>query len=354
MYAQGGPGRLPRRPPLLPGRGRPSRPRRPDRHDALPALPPDGRVRLLLHARGHPGDRGADPGRPPHDHEGARPLPDERAPRALPHVPPAGPRRDPRGQALTSRHFRRARSELSRSQSLTLRRRGSSRSAPGRPGPGGAAPARDAGEARARDRAPAGARRPTARRFASGPGRSGGRRAMPPGHRRRRPGRDEGLHRPDPRGRRVGAPGAPRPGLGRRPRTPSAPRSSTSSSRTTTTWRSGRGAHASPAGPPEAVTALPPGVGVAADVGLGHHMEDRWAVQATPGGLFAAVYDGHGGARVADRAAAELHLAVLARPAGRPRSGRRPPPGVRRAGGGDGRRRLRLDGRGAPADRGRR
>jgi serine/threonine protein phosphatase PrpC len=40
-------------------------------------------------------------------------------------------------------------------------------------------------------------------------------------------------------------------------------------------------------------------------------MEDRWAVQATPGGLFAAVYDGHGGSRVADRAAADLHLAVL-------------------------------------------
>jgi serine/threonine protein phosphatase PrpC len=41
-------------------------------------------------------------------------------------------------------------------------------------------------------------------------------------------------------------------------------------------------------------------------------MEDRWAVQVTPGGLFAAVYDGHGGARVADLAAAELHRAVLA------------------------------------------
>jgi serine/threonine protein phosphatase PrpC len=46
-------------------------------------------------------------------------------------------------------------------------------------------------------------------------------------------------------------------------------------------------------------------------------MEDRWAVQATAHGLFAAVYDGHGGARVADRAAADLHLAVLrARQAG--------------------------------------
>jgi serine/threonine protein phosphatase PrpC len=40
-------------------------------------------------------------------------------------------------------------------------------------------------------------------------------------------------------------------------------------------------------------------------------MEDRWAVQATPAGLFAAVYDGHGGAQVADLAAAELHRAVL-------------------------------------------
>jgi serine/threonine protein phosphatase PrpC len=40
-------------------------------------------------------------------------------------------------------------------------------------------------------------------------------------------------------------------------------------------------------------------------------MEDRWAVQSTPQGLFAAVYDGHGGVRVADRAAAELHDAVL-------------------------------------------
>jgi serine/threonine protein phosphatase PrpC len=40
-------------------------------------------------------------------------------------------------------------------------------------------------------------------------------------------------------------------------------------------------------------------------------MEDRWAVELTPAGLYAAVYDGHGGVRVADRAAAELHLAVL-------------------------------------------
>jgi serine/threonine protein phosphatase PrpC len=59
------------------------------------------------------------------------------------------------------------------------------------------------------------------------------------------------------------------------------------------------------------VTTLPPGVGVAADVGLRDHMEDRWAVQATSHGLYVAVYDGHGGARVADRAAAELHPAVL-------------------------------------------
>jgi serine/threonine protein phosphatase PrpC len=62
---------------------------------------------------------------------------------------------------------------------------------------------------------------------------------------------------------------------------------------------------------PEAVTTLPAGVGVAADTGRRSHMEDRWAVQVTPGGLFAAVYDGHSGAQVADRAAAELHLAVL-------------------------------------------
>jgi serine/threonine protein phosphatase PrpC len=59
------------------------------------------------------------------------------------------------------------------------------------------------------------------------------------------------------------------------------------------------------------VTTLPAGVGVAADAGRRSHMEDRWAVQTTPDGLFAAVYDGHGGAEVADRAAAELHLAVL-------------------------------------------
>ena len=59
------------------------------------------------------------------------------------------------------------------------------------------------------------------------------------------------------------------------------------------------------------MTTLPAGVGVATDVGLRAHMEDRWAVQATPGGLFAAVYDGHGGTRVADQAAALLHLAVL-------------------------------------------
>jgi serine/threonine protein phosphatase PrpC len=62
---------------------------------------------------------------------------------------------------------------------------------------------------------------------------------------------------------------------------------------------------------PQAVTVQPAGVGVAADAGLRAHMEDRWAVHATPHGLFAAVYDGHGGARVADQAAALLHLAVL-------------------------------------------
>ena len=59
------------------------------------------------------------------------------------------------------------------------------------------------------------------------------------------------------------------------------------------------------------MTPLPAGVGVAADGGPRAYMEDRWAVQVTPRGLFAAVYDGHGGDRVANLAAAELHLAVL-------------------------------------------
>jgi serine/threonine protein phosphatase PrpC len=59
------------------------------------------------------------------------------------------------------------------------------------------------------------------------------------------------------------------------------------------------------------VTPLPAGVGVAADAGLRPHMEDRWSAHAMPHGLFAAVYDGHGGARVADRAALELPPAVL-------------------------------------------
>jgi serine/threonine protein phosphatase PrpC len=59
------------------------------------------------------------------------------------------------------------------------------------------------------------------------------------------------------------------------------------------------------------VTLLPAGVGVAADIGRRPSMEDRWAVQVTPGGLFAAVYDGHGGSRIAERVAAELHLSVL-------------------------------------------
>ena len=36
------------------------------------------------------------------DHAGDRPLPDERAPRAVPEVPPARPRRDPRPRALTA------------------------------------------------------------------------------------------------------------------------------------------------------------------------------------------------------------------------------------------------------------
>ena len=77
-------------------------------------------------------------------------------------------------------------------------------------------------------------------------------------------------------------------------------------------------------------------------------MEDRWAVHATPGGLFAAVYDGHGGAAVADRAAAELHLAVLRAL----EAGLDPADALRQAFDelerGDGRPRLRLDGRAAP------
>jgi serine/threonine protein phosphatase PrpC len=40
-------------------------------------------------------------------------------------------------------------------------------------------------------------------------------------------------------------------------------------------------------------------------------MEDRWAVHAGAASLFAAVYDGHGGAVAADRAAAELHPLVF-------------------------------------------
>lgn len=59
------------------------------------------------------------------------------------------------------------------------------------------------------------------------------------------------------------------------------------------------------------MTPLPAGVGVAANGGPRAYMEDRWAVQLTPGGLYAAVYDGHGGAQAADVAAAELHRAVL-------------------------------------------
>src|SRR5262249_55430976 len=61
----------------------------------------------------------------------------------------------------------------------------------------------------------------------------------------------------------------------------------------------------------QAVMALPAGVGVAADAGPRAYLEDRWAVAVTPGGLFAAVYDGHAGAEVADLAAADLHRAVL-------------------------------------------
>jgi serine/threonine protein phosphatase PrpC len=59
------------------------------------------------------------------------------------------------------------------------------------------------------------------------------------------------------------------------------------------------------------MTSLPAGVGVAANGGPRAYMEDRWAVQAMPGGLLAAVYDGHGGSAVADLAAAELHRGVL-------------------------------------------
>ena len=58
------------------------------------------------------------------------------------------------------------------------------------------------------------------------------------------------------------------------------------------------------------MTPLPPGVGIAADRGLRAYMEDRWAVHKTPHGLLAAVFDGHGGVLVADRAATMLPLAL--------------------------------------------
>jgi serine/threonine protein phosphatase PrpC len=59
------------------------------------------------------------------------------------------------------------------------------------------------------------------------------------------------------------------------------------------------------------ISAIPAGIGVAADAGQRSHMEDRWAVQSAPDGLFAAVYDGHSGSRVAELAAAEFHVLVL-------------------------------------------
>src|SRR5207253_3013248 len=58
------------------------------------AHPPHRRVRFLLHARGHAAHRGEDPGRRNGGDEGARPLPDEREPGAVPPLPPAGARQD--------------------------------------------------------------------------------------------------------------------------------------------------------------------------------------------------------------------------------------------------------------------
>ncbi len=59
------------------------------------------------------------------------------------------------------------------------------------------------------------------------------------------------------------------------------------------------------------MSALLARIGVASAIGRRRHMEDRWAVQATPAGLFGAVYDGHGGVAAAARAAADLHPAVF-------------------------------------------
>jgi serine/threonine protein phosphatase PrpC len=59
------------------------------------------------------------------------------------------------------------------------------------------------------------------------------------------------------------------------------------------------------------VTSLPAGVGVGAAIAHRAYMEDRWAAHATVPALFAAVYDGHGGAEVAERAAADLHPLVF-------------------------------------------
>jgi serine/threonine protein phosphatase PrpC len=75
------------------------------------------------------------------------------------------------------------------------------------------------------------------------------------------------------------------------------------------------------------LTALVPGVGVAAAIGHRPYMEDRWAAHTTAEALLVAVYDGHGGAAVADRAAAELHPLVFRALA----DGLRPADALRRA-----------------------
>ena len=71
--------------------------------ERLPALHAHRRVRLLGVAQGHRGGGRADPRREGHDHEGPRPLPDEREPGRLPRVSAPGARRDPRDDRVTRR-----------------------------------------------------------------------------------------------------------------------------------------------------------------------------------------------------------------------------------------------------------
>jgi hypothetical protein len=95
MYTQSGPGVFKGGSALLLVRRPLRRPLAEDRHRALPCLSPVGRVRFLLRGGAQGSDRVAHQGVEGHGDDRHRALPEVGEPGVVPHLRPAGPRRDP-------------------------------------------------------------------------------------------------------------------------------------------------------------------------------------------------------------------------------------------------------------------